>query len=168
MNVAIEITTAELQDVRFVPIEAVFNDGGKTVVFKWVETGGKPHAEKWPVLVGQTSDHAAEIRKGLEDGEKVLLSRPASSVTPANYHDLAEAVAPPPEPTPLVVTFTTAPATGPVTTATAPAATTTGPAATATAPTGMAASAPASASAPGTAPAATHATAPADRPKPAP
>jgi len=103
MTVRVEITTAELANVLLVPMESVFNEAGNPAVFRWIESGGKGHAEKWPVLTGQSNDHFVEIKKGLGEGDKLLLSRPASFVTPQNYRELAEAVAPPPEPPPASV-----------------------------------------------------------------
>ncbi len=126
MTVRVEIITAELPAVLHTPIEAVFNEGGQTVVFQWRLAAGKGFAEKWPVLTGQTNDHSVEIRKGLTEADNILLSRPPAFVTPQNYRDLVEAVAPPPEPLPTTVPATsstnpdTLPATLPATTPSAP------------------------------------------------
>ncbi|HVT81060.1 MAG TPA: hypothetical protein VHM90_10420 [Phycisphaerae bacterium] len=142
MTVKVEVTTAEFSDVLTVPIEAVFNEGGKPAVFKWVEAEGKSHAEKWPVQTGQVNDHFVEIKMGLNEGDHVLLSRPMNFVTPRNYRELADAVAPPPDPVPASVPASSAAKTqaaeaGMMPAASAPAV---GPA---SAPAGAAASAPA-------------------------
>jgi multidrug efflux pump subunit AcrA (membrane-fusion protein) len=110
MTVKVEITTAEFSDVLSAPIEAVFNEGGKPAVFKWIEADGKGHAEKWPVQTGQVNDHFVEIRMGLNEGDRLLLSRPAVFITPRNYREMADAVAPAPEPPPIPVATSTAPA----------------------------------------------------------
>lgn len=57
-----------------VPVQAIFNEG--PVQFVYVAAGSK--FERKPVKVGRRSDTLAEIVKGLEDLEQVLLREPAS------------------------------------------------------------------------------------------
>jgi HlyD family secretion protein len=95
MTVQVEIVTASLKDVLFVPVEAVFNEEGKTAVFLWVEDPAAPQKgriEKRPVLTGQASDHFVQMLGGVAEGDKLLLSRPAAFVTPANFREMADAL----------------------------------------------------------------------------
>ncbi len=73
MSAKIEIMVQRLDDVVYVPIQAVTQRDGKTVVFK---PGRKPK----PVAVeaGQFTDEFIEIRQGLKEGEAVLLRVPDS------------------------------------------------------------------------------------------
>lgn len=102
MTVRVEIVTATLADVMYVPVEAIFNEEGQTAAFVWVEgeTATEGHLEKRPVLTGQSNDHFVEIKKGLKESERLALSRPASYVTPTNYRELADATFPPPSTAP--------------------------------------------------------------------
>jgi multidrug resistance efflux pump len=96
MTVKVEIMTAALPDVLYVPVEAVFNEEGKTAVFVWVgDAEGKDgHVEKRPVLTGQSNDHFVEIKKGLEERDRLLLARPAAFVTPRDYREQVDALFP--------------------------------------------------------------------------
>ncbi len=96
MTVRVEINTATLPDVMYVPVEAVFNEEGKTAAFVWVpgENAGEGYLEKRPVLTGQSNDHFVEIKKGLHEGDRLALSRPASFVTPTNYRELVDMIIP--------------------------------------------------------------------------
>ena len=96
MTVRVEIVTAELPDVLYAPVEAVYNEEGKTAAFVWIEpTEGQPgHVEKRPVLTGQANDHFVELKQGVTQGEKLLLSRPTSFVTPRNYQEQVDAMFP--------------------------------------------------------------------------
>jgi multidrug resistance efflux pump len=97
MTVKVEIMTAELNDVLYAPVEAVYNEEGKTAVFLWLEgpNGSGGHVEKHPVLTGQSNDHFVEIKKGLHEGDRLLLSRPQSFSTPVNYREQVEEMFPP-------------------------------------------------------------------------
>jgi HlyD family secretion protein len=89
MSGRVEITTAVLEEVLKVPIEAVFNEEGKTVAF--VAREGKP-AEKAPVRIGQANDHFVVIEDGLREGDHVLLARPDTFTTPGDFVARAEAM----------------------------------------------------------------------------
>ncbi len=77
MSAKVEILVDHLNDVVYVPIQAVAPSEGKQVCY--VVHGLKP--EKREVEIGQFNDEFIEIRKGLKEGEKVLL-RPPVSGTP--------------------------------------------------------------------------------------
>lgn len=74
MSCSIEILIDDLDDVLFVPRQAVFLDGDQTVVF--VAENGE-HVKR-DVDVGQDNNRSVEIRSGISEGEIVLLSPPAS------------------------------------------------------------------------------------------
>jgi HlyD family secretion protein len=73
MSCSIEILVDELDDVLYVPVQAVFLDAGLPVCF--VSSNGR--AEKRSVEIGPSNSKWVEIQSGLEEGEKVLLARPA-------------------------------------------------------------------------------------------
>ena len=62
-----------LEQVKAVPVQAVFSDG--PVRFVFVPEGGR--FARRPVQVGQTSDMYAQIVAGIEPGQRVLLRRPS-------------------------------------------------------------------------------------------
>lgn len=65
-----EILIAALKDVISVPVAAVFEHRGQA--FACVAKGGK--VEKRAVELGMTNDKAIEIKRGLEQGEEVVLN----------------------------------------------------------------------------------------------
>jgi len=65
-----EILIAALKDVVFVPVAAVFEHRGQA--FACVKTGSK--VEKRAVELGMTNDKAIEIKRGLQEGEEVVLN----------------------------------------------------------------------------------------------
>jgi len=77
MSAKVEILVDHLNDVVYVPIQAVAPSEGKQVCY--VVHGLK--SEKREVEIGQFNDEFIEIKKGLKEGEKVLL-RPPESGTP--------------------------------------------------------------------------------------
>jgi hypothetical protein len=96
MTVRVEISTANLPNVMYVPVEGVFNEEGKTASFIWVDgkNEGEGYLEKRPVLTGQSNDHFVEVKNGLHEGDRLALSRPASHVTPTNYREQVDAMFP--------------------------------------------------------------------------
>ena len=76
MSAKVEILVDHLNDVVHVPIQAVAPSEGKQVCY--VVHGLKP--EKREVEIGQFNDEFIEIRKGLNEGEKVLLRQPESGM----------------------------------------------------------------------------------------
>lgn len=99
MTTRVEVTTGYLPDAIFVPVEAVFNDAGKTVVY--VSRAGKvakgdPNKEglpeKRPVGVGQANDHVVAVLIGLKEGEQVLLAQPHNFYLPVDFKERSDAV----------------------------------------------------------------------------
>ncbi len=88
MTVSARIQVSTIPNVISVPIEAVFDDHGKPVVY--VEHGSS--FEKQPVTLGEKNDNFIIITKGVNAGDKVSLtdpnaapddnSRPKSSAAP--------------------------------------------------------------------------------------
>ncbi len=74
MSAKIEIMVDRLDDVVYVPIQAVTPVEGKRVCYV---LDGKPEPRE--VEVGQFNDEFIEIKKGLKEGEKVLLRPPEST-----------------------------------------------------------------------------------------
>jgi HlyD family secretion protein len=72
MSSSIEILVDDLADVLYVPLQAVFLDGGEPICF--LSQGGA--VQKRPVEVGQSNTKWVQIVSGLAEGETVLLSRP--------------------------------------------------------------------------------------------
>ena len=76
MSAKVEILVDHLNDVVYVPIQAVAPSEGKQVCY--VVNGRK--SEKREVEIGQFNDEFIEIKSGLKEGEKVLLRPPESGV----------------------------------------------------------------------------------------
>ncbi len=72
MSAKVEILVDHLSDVVYVPVQAVSPDAGEQVCY--VATAFKP--ERRVVAVGQFNDEFIEIKKGLKEGERVLLRLP--------------------------------------------------------------------------------------------
>jgi multidrug resistance efflux pump len=99
MTTRVEVTTGYLADAIFVPVEAVFNDAGKTVAY--VSRAGKVEKgdpnkeglpEKRPVGVGQANDHVVAVLIGLKEGEQVLLAQPHNFYLPVDFKERSDAV----------------------------------------------------------------------------
>lgn len=73
MTADVEILVDELQDVVYVPIQAVQPKGNKRVVYIGDTFGGQTERE---VETGQFNNEFIEIKKGLEEGERVYLRAP--------------------------------------------------------------------------------------------
>jgi len=73
MTVGLRLPLAAATNVTSVPVSSVFISGGSKVVY--VEKTDGP-AEKRPVEVGVTDLFHAEIKSGLQEGERVLLTEP--------------------------------------------------------------------------------------------
>jgi len=95
MSCNIEILIDDLEDVLFVPRQAVFLDGDRTVVF--VSVNGKQETRE--VEVGQDNNRSVEIRSGIEEGDIVLLSPPPGwePAAASDPESLIKAVDPGPE-----------------------------------------------------------------------
>jgi RND family efflux transporter MFP subunit len=73
LSASVSILIDEFKDVAYVPVEAIFNDEGKTVA--WVKKGRRPR--RIPVECGTSNDKFVIIRTGLQPGDKVYLGQPS-------------------------------------------------------------------------------------------
>lgn len=71
MNTDVEIQLAKRNDVLVVPLEAISNQDGQTVVR--VKKQNRQGYEDRVINLGLESDEAAEVVSGLEDGEIILI-----------------------------------------------------------------------------------------------
>jgi len=76
MRCEAEITLGRADDALTVPIQSVFSEG--LLRYVHVASDNGRYARR-PVLVGQRSDRFAEIKVGLNEGERVLLRKPDPS-----------------------------------------------------------------------------------------
>jgi len=72
MSCAVEIQIEELADALFVPVQAVFRDGTRTLSFV-VDDG---EVEQREVRVGRYTELWVQVLEGLSEGESVLLQAP--------------------------------------------------------------------------------------------
>ncbi|HVE14265.1 MAG TPA: efflux RND transporter periplasmic adaptor subunit, partial [Elusimicrobiota bacterium] len=72
MTAQVDALLSRRQDVLKIPAAAVFEEEGRTVVYV-----GSP-ARAVPVEVGLRTDMEAEIRSGLEEGQRVFVERPGA------------------------------------------------------------------------------------------
>jgi HlyD family secretion protein len=72
MSAQVEIVAGVLEDVVHVPVEAVFNEGGKRVCYVKGLTG----ADRRDVETGEFNDSYIEIKTGVEEGDVVMLRSP--------------------------------------------------------------------------------------------
>jgi len=79
MSCSVEIEVADLDDVLFVPIQAVFRKGNTT--YCYVKTSSGVVAK--PVKLGLHNDRLIHVTEGLEKGDRVYL------VPPPNAHEIA-------------------------------------------------------------------------------
>ncbi|MFT4538869.1 MAG: HlyD family secretion protein [Planctomycetota bacterium] len=81
MSCHVEIFAAALDDVLYAPVQSIFIDGGKTIVFKETEEG----FQTTQVETGLDNAKWVEIIDGVEEGDVVSLTPPSSfspSATP--------------------------------------------------------------------------------------
>ena len=78
MTVSARIQVSTIESVVSVPIEAIFDDGGKPVVY--AEHGSS--FDKRAVTLGEKNDNFIIITKGLKEGEKVSLTDPNKTEEP--------------------------------------------------------------------------------------
>ena len=67
------IETLKIDDVLFVPIEAVNNEAGVSFVFR--QSGGGS-VTKQEIVTGAMNDDEVVVARGLENGDRVMLSPP--------------------------------------------------------------------------------------------
>lgn len=91
MRCEAEITLGRVTDALTVPVQAVFNEG--PVRFVHVQEANSSQFVRRPVLLGQRSDRFAEVRAGLNVGERVLARRPAPNEVRQRPWDEAELAA---------------------------------------------------------------------------
>ena len=72
MSAKVEILVNKLDDVVYIPVQAVSPDGGKQICY--VAGGFKP--ERREIEVGEFNDDFIQIKNGLKEGERVLLRLP--------------------------------------------------------------------------------------------
>ena len=72
MSAKVEILVNKLDDVVYIPVQAVTPDDGKQICY--VAGGFKP--ERRAIEVGEFSDDFIQIKSGLKEGERVLLRLP--------------------------------------------------------------------------------------------
>jgi len=81
-----EIVVASVEDAIAVPAQAVFRDGARTFVY----TPAGSRYERTPVQVGRRSLSFAEIRSGVEPGQRVLLREPQPGEVRSGSGDAGE------------------------------------------------------------------------------
>jgi RND family efflux transporter MFP subunit len=72
INVQVEVITSAIKNVLFVPVEAVFDESGKSFVY--LKNNRNP--EKTEVKIGDSNDYCVQILEGVSEGDTVYLYRP--------------------------------------------------------------------------------------------
>jgi len=72
INVRVEIVSSTLENVLFVPVEAIFEKSGRFYVYR--DSNGSP--DEVDVEIGQSNDSYVEIKSGLNENDVVYLYRP--------------------------------------------------------------------------------------------
>jgi RND family efflux transporter MFP subunit len=75
MSARVELVVEKVESARFVPLEAVFERGGR--YFCLVVERGQPRPRE--VLTGTSNEHFIVIEAGLDPGERVLMGDPRGS-----------------------------------------------------------------------------------------
>ena len=78
MSARVELLVDRLESARYVPVEAVFERGGKH--YSYVLRGGRTTVEE--ILVGPSNDNHIVVEAGLEPGDRVMLRDPDSDAAP--------------------------------------------------------------------------------------
>ena len=86
MSASATIIVADLEDVLYVPLHAVRNQGA--VRYVWLATASGPEAR--PVELGLNDFQWVEIKSGLEEGDRVYLAVPPEATEP-EFEQPAEA-----------------------------------------------------------------------------
>jgi RND family efflux transporter MFP subunit len=68
----VEITVSTIDETLLLPIQAVFRDGDRWVVYK----GSVGNADQVPVTIGRSSVTQVEILEGVKTGDRVVLNPP--------------------------------------------------------------------------------------------
>jgi HlyD family secretion protein len=72
MTARVFIQTARVKDVLSVPIQAIFQEGGRKYVYLY----GQPEFKKTEVTLGRQNEDDVEILSGLRNGERISLVKP--------------------------------------------------------------------------------------------
>ena len=83
MSAKVEILVTKLNDVVYVPIQAVSPDGGKQICY----VAGTFKPERREVQIGEFNDEFIQIKRGLKEGERVLLRVPDGIETDSSEND---------------------------------------------------------------------------------
>ena len=94
MSAKVEILVDQLEAVVYVPIQAVIPSGGKHVCY--VVDRGDPEVRE--VEIGQFNDEFIEIKKGLKEGERVMLRAPEGTEPEGETNGNNSETPPPDEP----------------------------------------------------------------------
>ena len=78
-SASVEIQVADLKNVLAIPVQCINRQG--RVLYVWKMVKGKPQAQI--VEVGLTHDKFIELKKGLQSGDKVLLTEPEGIEAPS-------------------------------------------------------------------------------------
>ena len=79
MTARADILVGTRDNVLLIPVNAVFEQGGRLVAHRRTRTGG---VETLNVELGESNDQWVEVVGGLDDGDRVLLSAPAATAAP--------------------------------------------------------------------------------------
>jgi len=90
MTARVDIITTERADALLVPINAVFEQGGRAVAF----VRGRFAAEARPIELGESDGTLVEIISGLREGDRVLLTGPGGDARPADVNPAGAMAAP--------------------------------------------------------------------------
>ncbi|MEI8289608.1 MAG: efflux RND transporter periplasmic adaptor subunit [Verrucomicrobiota bacterium] len=83
MSAKVEILVTKLNDVVYVPVQAVSPDGGKQICY----VAGTFKPERREVEIGEFNDEFIQIKRGLKEGERVLLRVPDGIETDSPEND---------------------------------------------------------------------------------
>lgn len=72
MSVQVEVVSRVLKNVLFIPIEAVFEENGKLLVYKVTLAG----PEKVFIKINESNNNYVEVTEGLKEGDDIYLYRP--------------------------------------------------------------------------------------------
>jgi len=75
MSCSVEILIERVEDALYVPVQAVFSEGGES--FAYVDTADGP--ERRAVVTGSYNDLWVQVVEGLDEGETVLLRAPVGA-----------------------------------------------------------------------------------------
>lgn len=73
MSAAIEIVTADRQDVVAIPVQAVTREAGETFVDLVDASQGSPRVVRIPVKLGVSTTKMVEVLEGVQEGDQIVL-----------------------------------------------------------------------------------------------